>query len=1789
MDEVELGDTLPVDFLICGFRDIISFQLPVSYNPANMSLVRCEEQFLPNFTCNDFFEPNPGELRFFWSAADIDVPVDLANEDVMFTLFFEVTGVSATPDSIRIVDSFGDFTLEFVKGNPNDPSETVINDFCQDGGEFFTECPEVTGFVSGCGGTADGSGSFELSLCGGDAPFDYLIVSSTGENVGTGSIADNRTPLEIDGLDPGKDYTIEIRDVNDVLITTENISIEVQEPMDVTIDIANSRLAGTATVPCAEGPQSTTRIEALVTPAGNYQYAWNNNGLGQEIERVPPGDYSVTVTDLDTGCKAEASYTLNMPDPLEITVEDLQGPACDDPLALGSVSLKITGGLPQFNGDAGVYEVLFEDPTSGVSQTRASRPDGTIIYSLQNRPESGLLAGSEWTVTVDDWSFGLEGNCPSEDTIFTVPQPSQGFIFTVNDTIVKCDGLADVTFSVNPPLPDPPPTQNDNLFIFDSDGNQLDLPDKRILRSGDSVNDIPPGTYSFTYQSLIDVCNGGGTFTVEEAEPLIIEPSSLIPIQPGCGSGGAFGTVDIVATGGTGVYEYTWSDDLRARDESMRDDLMPGIDYFVTVTDSGDCEVPSPSDQPIVIMDSGALTIAPDSIIAVGSDCSGNLGSIQLMTSPTDTNSYILDIVTRQVPGTMITDLPDGDYELTVRLSDNQSCFDGPFMISLDSQAGLSLFDDDIDITPISCDGTLGSLTLPPLTGAQGRYLLQLTDGSADTTVVSDNTITDIEAGMYTLIVALEDDPDCALDFDDIEFVEVEPFIVDENSFLPIQPSCGTGDFGIVNLNVTGGQMPYTFVWSDGVTTDDPSRDDLIAGESYTVIISESSGVCDPVDLSNAITINQAQSLEIQMDSLIVSNIDCSGNLGSISYHPITGDENEYILDIGTEQSLPGMPIEDLPEGQYNLTIIVAGMESCSTEVFMNLSVEVADALSVDMTDLDIIEPGCLSTDLGIITVPDGLIPGSVNLGLIQNGDTIASVNGNTLSDINPGDYDLLVSNGNCETTVPISFEQLDQTSIEVLQARGPDCIGLGDDGFIILDVTGDTEDLSFEWSDGFTGRIPNRQTLGTGSFSVTVTNQSGCTDSISNIELGLQLNAAFPDILRQVDASCRGVANGIIEFEDLSDNFEFVWNDTGLPSDVREDLIGDEEYTVTRSNQGLEGCSDEMTFKIGTTDRLFVDDDLIVELPPSCSGGVGTLTIPNEAVTNGIPPYRYNLSNIGDQEIIAVDDDITDGQGFLTDVPAGSYLGFIMDSLGCEFNFPVDLEDGERIILPPTPTRITDPSCRGESDGSYSITASGGSVGNFNFTWSSGESDTGLTESMATSLSSGDQFVEISDGVCDPDTVFFTVNEGAQVNINPTGTSVQNVDCFDENSGVIQIDIIGIVDEFNFDWEDFPSQNTNRLADLTQGSYNVTITDTNTGCTTDTLFVVESPEELRVDIDRFSTIDISCRNPQGVITVNVSGGVADYAINWTDDVSNTFSATDLGPGEYEISVEDSNGCTDTISYELIAEQPILFEVSEYDPILCADGTTSIGVQNIEGGVAPYRYSIIDGGQLFEDSTNVEVGAGSYTFNVFDSDGCQAVSKIEEDIVEPIPPMISLGQDTTIDLGETYRFIPDVLAEFGVDSINYMSDADLFPITGDGIGVQPDRDVTIVAQLVDMNGCTASDELFIKVSKSRKVYIPNVIYKSSSSTLNDPQNTIFSVYTGLGVTQVLSMQVFDRWGNIMYQSSNLPANNLGIGVGGWNGEFNGDRVESGVYGYLVKVEFSDGQILNYKGNVTVIN
>ena len=104
----------------------------------------------------------------------------------------------------------------------------------------------------------------------------------------------------------------------------------------------------------------------------------------------------------------------------------------------------------------------------------------------------------------------------------------------------------------------------------------------------------------------------------------------------------------------------------------------------------------------------------------------------------------------------------------------------------------------------------------------------------------------------------------------------------------------------------------------------------------------------------------------------------------------------------------------------------------------------------------------------------------------------------------------------------------------------------------------------------------------------------------------------------------------------------------------------------------------------------------------------------------------------------------------------------------------------------------------------------------------------------------------------------------------------------------------------------------------------------------------------------------------------------------------------------------------------------------------------------------------------------------------------------------------------------------------------------------------------------------------MRVDRNQDVYIPNAFSPFNEDGFND----FFYVYTKEGVvSQIQSLQVYDRWGNQVFLNENFSPNEA---TSGWNGTFRNERMQPGVFVYYTIVEFQDGSTELFKGDVTLM-
>lgn len=110
--------------------------------------------------------------------------------------------------------------------------------------------------------------------------------------------------------------------------------------------------------------------------------------------------------------------------------------------------------------------------------------------------------------------------------------------------------------------------------------------------------------------------------------------------------------------------------------------------------------------------------------------------------------------------------------------------------------------------------------------------------------------------------------------------------------------------------------------------------------------------------------------------------------------------------------------------------------------------------------------------------------------------------------------------------------------------------------------------------------------------------------------------------------------------------------------------------------------------------------------------------------------------------------------------------------------------------------------------------------------------------------------------------------------------------------------------------------------------------------------------------------------------------------------------------------------------------------------------------------------------------------------------------------------------------------------------------------------------------------CRDSASIKVNVYWQKHLILPNV-FTPDGDGLND----YFYVIAGKDVKLVKQFQVFNRWGEKVFEKNNGNTNTY---ASGWNGMFKGVKAPMGTYVYLIVVELQDGSTETYKGNITLI-
>ena len=932
-------------------------------------------------------------------------------------------------------------------------------------------------------------------------------------------------------------------------------------------------------------------------------------------------------------------------------------------------------------------------------------------------------------------------------------------------------------------------------------------------------------------------------------------------------------------------------------------------------------------------------------------------------------------------PNSFLRFIPAGTYTVTVTGANGCTTTDSGVV-------GSSNWDIDVlefNLLPNTlCNGATGSIDLIRIErDIVGGFTYQWSNGATT------QDLTNVPNGIYFVTITLS--PVCTTQR--IYSIPLEPALP-VLLFNPVSAKCGLSNGNITLTPQSGGTPPYTYLWSNGATTQNLMN---VPAGSYDVSVI-GTNACPA--LGNVIIPDE--DLPVSYVGTVIDQFSCdttpNGKItlvlmpASLSYQWSNGASTTILtnltpgdytvtisaggtctavetFNVGTVVEFPIIPIVPTPS--------TCGLANGSADLTVNgnAATPFTYLWSNGATTQDLNK---VKADTFFVTVTSSVGCSTLNQVIIPNKDSTIQIIGNVLDNIScntpvgaielsitPVDtaYVYIWSSGQTTdslynltagdylVTVTLGLTCIAYDTFPVInQALPPDLASASNsancglnNGSADLNVSGGTGPFNYLWSNAATtedlaGLIP-------GTYSVTVTGANGCTAvNVANV-----LNNNTPLNVNGIpleNTSC-SVANGSIDLGvNPAGTYNYLWSNSATTEDLANLGVG--TYTVTVT---LGTCLSSSSFSVANNALL----------PNLASAGTSANCGLNNGsadlnVTGGTGPFSYLWSNAATTEDLA---------GLIP----GTYSVTVTGSNGCSGVSTANVLNNN-IALSLNASPLGNSSC---TLANGSIDMSVNPAGIYTYLWS----NAGTNEDLS-SLNAGSYTITVSLGTCQSSSTFVVVDN----TVTPAVTSNITAAVCSLNNGAIDLSVSGPAGAFTYLWSN--ADTGQDLNNVLPGNYTVTVTAAN-GCTTvSTLNVANNASNFSLAATPAPLTN--CTTNNGAIDLNVTPAGA-FTYLW----SNTATTEDLNglpPGTYTVSVTQSGSCTATASYFVLDQTTNPLSAQNIVPELCGQANGSIDL-NVSGGTGPFTYFWASG-QSSQDLTNII--AGAYAVTVTDANSCTVIA-----------------------------------------------------------------------------------------------------------------------------------------------------------------------------------------------------
>ncbi len=1052
-------------------------------------------------------------------------------------------------------------------------------------------------------------GTIDLTVTGGTGPYTY-------------NWNNNQTIQDIQNLVAGTYFCI----VTDDHLCSDSIAITILDPSNTLVLSTNH-----TDVSCFGGSNGMVDLNVSGgTPS--YSYSWSNGQVSQDATGLTIGNYFVIVTDANT-CQSFISVLIDEPDSALTATAVITDVACFGQ-STGSIQLTTSGGTApysyswsngattedlvnlvagnyaltitdangcQFSFSTLIYQPLnlvigqghidvdcFSNNTGSIDITPAGGV-GNYQYSWSNSATTqdinNLIAGN-YTVTLTDGN-----NCTTSSTI-VINQPAAIVSLVGTVVPVSCFG-----------------GNNGSINITASGGNgnyTYNWSNSSVVE--DQYN-LSAGNYTVTATDFKG-CSATQSYTITQPLSALTSQISMTPVI--C-TNQSNGTATINAFGGTAGYSYLWSNGLTTQ---TINGLLAG-NYNVMVTDANNCQ----TNASILVTQPQLLNVIlnPTNVLCYGNSSGSISSTVQGGVQPYTYAWSNLGIT----PG--INNLIAGQYSTIVTDANGCTAYDTTQINQPSAPLTYSL-----TTTNNLCFGNaLGSIDLTVFGGTPTyNYSWSNTQNTPD--------LANLTAGNYQ--VTISDANGCQLTVDTTIY---QPTQIQSTAFMsPVK--CFGGSDGFLNITVSGGISPYSYLWSNGETTQD--IDSLSTG-SYSVQITDSNGCIR--NFTYAVS-QPAQPITL---SLTQTNVACFGESTASINLTVIGGTPTYSYSWNN-----GQPTQDvflLDTGIYQ--VIVTDINNCQDSI-STLITQPAEPIQLTESHQDIL---CF-----------GAATGSIDLS-VSGGTPIYSYNWSNnqqtedISTLVAGNYQVVVTDlVGCDDTLVVSLSQ-PQFPIDVaFTIQNVNCFG-DSTGSIEASIFGGTAPYQFSWSTSDTTLLID--SLPIGVYAIQVIDSNSCTyvETAIIFQPAAPLNATYSTIVPQ----CFGYSDGqlIVSTTGGTPGYQYNWSTTDSTSTIDSIPTGNYSVQITDAN----GCIFDLDCFLDQPAQIqpSFDSDILV----GCSPLVVEFFNTSDANFNCEWTFGDSLSYTGCDDVI-----ITFDTGGVYDVNLIAY-----DANGC-FN---DITYSNYITVNQTPS----------------------------------------------------------------------------------------------------------------------------------------------------------------------------------------------------------------------------------------------------------------------------------------------------------------------------------------------------------------------------------------------------------------------------------------------------------------------------------------------------------------------